>query len=95
MNLEKNFQLIQLTVNPLPVDHSIPGVHAFILHTSDSTIGNTADLRFHGRNSDDTEKFVQKCAESDLDLLLCEGTRVNAAASLTEFDVERKDHSNN
>jgi ribonuclease J len=86
----KEFSIDSIAVNPLPVDHSIPGVHAFILHTSDSTIGNTADLRFHGRHSDDTEKFVQQCAESDLDLLLCEGTRVNAAASLTEFDVERK-----
>ena len=86
----KEFSIDSIDVNPLPVDHSIPGVHAFILHTSDSTIGNTADLRFHGRHSDDTEKFVQQCAESDLDLLLCEGTRVNAAASLTEFDVERK-----
>ena len=86
----KEFSIDSIDVNPLPVDHSIPGVHAFILHTSDSTIGNTADLRFHGRHSDDTEKFVETCAESDLDLLLCEGTRVNAAASLTEFDVERK-----
>ena len=70
----KEFSIDSIDVNPLPVDHSIPGVHAFILHTSDSTIGNTADLRFHGRHSDDTEKFVQQCAESDLDLLLCEGT---------------------
>ncbi len=86
----KEFSIDSITVNPLPVDHSIPGVHAFILHTSDGTIGNTADLRFHGRRKDDTEKFVEKCTESDLDLLLCEGTRVNAAASLTESDVERK-----
>ena len=84
----EEFSIDSIDVNPLPVDHSIPGVHAFILHTSDSTIGNTADLRFHGRRSDDTEKFVEKCAESDLDLLLCEGTRVNAVPSLTEYDVE-------
>ena len=86
----REFSIDSISVNPMPVDHSIPGVHAFILQTHDGIIGNTADLRFHGRQSDDTEKFVQKCAESDLDLLLCEGTRVSAAASLTEFDVERK-----
>ena len=86
----REFSIDSISVNPMPVDHSIPGVHAFILQTYDGIIGNTADLRFHGRQSDDTEKFVQKCAESDLDLLLCEGTRVSAAASLTEFDVERK-----
>lgn len=84
----EEFPIDSIIVNPLPVDHSIPGVHAFILHTSNGTIGNTADLRFHGRRSKDTEKFVAKCAESDLDYLLCEGTRVDAQSSLTEYDVE-------
>ena len=87
---EKNFNIDSIEVEPLPVDHSIPGVHAFILHTADGSIGNTADLRFHGRRKDDTEKFVQRCAESDLDVLLCEGTRVDAPPSITEYDVEQK-----
>ena len=87
---EKNFNIDSIEVEPLPVDHSIPGVHAFILHTADGSIGNTADLRFHGRRKDDTEKFVQRCAESDLDVLLCEGTRVDAPPSITEYDVEEK-----
>ena len=86
----KKFKIDSIDVEPLPVDHSIPGVHAFILHTADGSIGNTADLRFHGRRKDDTEKFVQRCAESDLDVLLCEGTRVDAKPSLTEYDVESK-----
>jgi ribonuclease J len=86
----KPFSIDSIDVNPLPVDHSIPGVHAFILHTSDGSIANTADLRFHGRRADDTEKFVQACNESDLDLLLCEGTRVEKTNSITEFDVESK-----
>ncbi|MBT4325375.1 MAG: MBL fold metallo-hydrolase [Candidatus Nitrosopelagicus sp.] len=86
----QEFNIDSIGVNPLPVDHSIPGVHAFILHTSDGTIGNTADLRFHGRRKDDTENFVQKCADSDLDVLLCEGTRVDAPPSITEYDVEEK-----
>ena len=86
----KEFSIDSIGVEPLPVDHSIPGVHAFILHTADGSIGNTADLRFHGRRKEDTEKFVQRCAESDLDVLLCEGTRVDAKPSLTEYDVESK-----
>ena len=84
----KSFNIDSVEVEPLPVDHSIPGVHAFILHTADGSVGNTADLRFHGRRKDDTERFVQRCAESDLDVLLCEGTRVNAASSVTEYEVE-------
>ena len=73
---------------PMPVDHSIPGVDAFILHTSSGSIANTADLRFHGRRKDDTEKFVEKCGDSSLDLILCEGTRIAETQSITEYDVE-------
>jgi ribonuclease J len=86
----KKFQIDSIEVNPLPVDHSISGVHGFILDTSEGTIANTADLRFHGRRAKDTEKFVEKCAESSLDLLLCEGTRIDKDPSLSEFDVEEK-----
>jgi ribonuclease J len=85
----EKFKIDSIEINPLPVDHSISGVHGFILNTSEGTIGNTADLRFHGRRSKDTEKFVEKCAESSLDLLLCEGTRIDKESSITEFDVEK------
>lgn len=84
----KKFSIDSIGVEPLPVDHSIPGVHAFILSTSSGTIANTADLRFHGRRSADTEKFVEKCAGSDIDVLLCEGTRIDKTSSMTEYDVE-------
>jgi ribonuclease J len=86
----KLFSIDSIDVNPLPVDHSIPGVHAFILHTSDGSIANTADLRFHGRRADDTRRFVEACNESDLDLLLCEGTRIDKTSSIAECDVETK-----
>ena len=55
----KEFSVDSIDVEPLPVDHSIAGVHAFILHTSGGSIGNTADLRFHGRRHKDTERFVE------------------------------------
>ena len=63
-------------------------MHAFILSTSSGTIANTADLRFHGRRAADTEKFVEKCAGSDIDVLLCEGTRIDKTSLMTEYDVE-------
>lgn len=85
----KEFKLDSITVTPMPVDHSIPGVYGFILETSDGMIANTADLRFHGRRRADTENFVKKCAESSIDILLCEGTRINAQSTATEFDVEK------
>ena len=84
----KKFSIDSIDVEPMPVDHSIPGVDAFILHTSSGSIANTGDLRFHGRRSQDTEKFVERCRESELDLILCEGTRVQKADEKTEFVVE-------
>ena len=33
---------------------------------------------------------MERCGESSLDVLLCEGTRVDAASSLTEYDVEAR-----
>jgi ribonuclease J len=37
----------------------------------------------------DTEKFVENCSESEIDILLCEGTRVKEEFSKTELDVEK------
>ena len=87
---DKEFSIDSIGVKPLLVDHSIPGVCGFVLHTSNGTIANTADLRFHGRRAKDTEHFVNVCGNSDLNVLLCEGTRVNKTSSTTEYEVESK-----
>lgn len=84
----KKFNIDSIEVEPLPVDHSISGVNGFILNTSSGTIANTADLRFHGRRPKETERFVERCSESSLDTLLCEGTRISKEPSITEFDIE-------
>ena len=56
----KKFQIDSIEVEPIPVDHSLPGVCGFIIHTSKGSFGYTADLRFHGRRSAETQKFVEK-----------------------------------
>jgi ribonuclease J len=37
-----------ILVEPIPVNHSLPGASAFIIHTPDGAIVYTGDLRFHG-----------------------------------------------
>jgi ribonuclease J len=69
-----NFKVDSIGVNIIPIDHSLPGVCGFIFHTSKGSIGYTADIRYHGRRTSDTERFVEKCSESEIDILLCEGT---------------------
>jgi ribonuclease J len=84
----KKFNIDSIEIEPVPVDHSLPGVCGFIIHTSKGSIGYTADIRFHGRRKQESDKFVEKCSTSDLDHILCEGTRVEQASSPTEFQVE-------
>ncbi|NWG36704.1 MBL fold metallo-hydrolase [Nitrososphaera sp.] len=85
----KKFTLDSIEVEPLAVDHSLPGVTGIIMHTSKGSIGYTADIRYHGRRAGDTERFVERCGNSDIDVLLCEGTRVEETFSTTEFSVEQ------
>jgi ribonuclease J len=75
-------------VEAIPVDHSLPGVCGFVFHTSVGSIGYTGDIRFHGRRSSDTQHFIDTCGASDINLLLCEGTRINEDSSRTEENVE-------
>ena len=84
------FSINSIDVMPIGIDHSIPGVFGYILHTPDGTIANTADMRLHGRKPKKTENFIEKCGESSLDLLMCEGTRIDKDPSYTELDVETK-----
>lgn len=84
----KKFNIDSIEVEPLAVDHSIPGVSGFILHTSKGSISYTADIRFHGRRKSDSQEFVERCGNSDVDVMLCEGTRVKETFSKTEFQVE-------
>jgi len=85
---QKAFSIDSIEIEPISIDHSLPGVKGIIMHTSKGSIGYTADIRYHGRRSTDTEKFVERCGDSDIDYLLCEGTRVNEYCSKTEGDVE-------
>lgn len=84
----KKFNIDSIEVEPISVDHSVPGVSGFILHTSKGTISYTADIRFHGRRKSDSQEFVEKCGNSDVDVMLCEGTRITETFSKTEFEVE-------
>src|SRR5206468_8894718 len=72
----KKFSINSVEVEPIYVDHSLPGVCGFIFHTSKGSIGYTGDIRFHGRRESTTKDFVEKCGRSDIDILLCEGTRI-------------------
>jgi len=81
-----------IIVEPVHVDHSIPGAYGFIVHTSKGPVVYTGDFRIHGPRADMTEEFAKRAAASKPRALLCEGTRMGYETehNFTEAEVERK-----
>jgi len=83
----EKFKIDSIEVEPIHVDHSLPGCYGFIIRTSTSTIVYSGDLRIHGNRPDLTRDFVEKAKLAKPDIMLCEGTRINESTSQKENDV--------
>ena len=82
-----------LEVEPIHVDHSVPGAYGFLIHSSEGCVVYTGDMRLHGPRSDMTREFVSRAAKERPVALLCEGTRVSDSdprEEMSEKDVEEK-----
>ncbi len=76
-----------LTVRYFPVDHSIPGAMAFAFETAAGWVVYTGDLRFHGRNGEDTRRFMAEASRLQPVCLICEGTHPETTVPVTESEV--------
>jgi ribonuclease J len=90
---EKPFKIDSIEVKPFAVDHSVPGAMAFVIHTSDQTLAYTGDLRLHGIRGNLTQKFIDEAANEDIDIMLCEGTRIDEKESGSEKLVAESAHN--
>jgi ribonuclease J len=81
---EKPFKIGSIEVKPFVVDHSVPGAMAFLIHTSDKTLAYTGDLRLHGVRGNLTQRFVDEAVSEGVDVMLCEGTRIDEEESGSE-----------
>lgn len=79
------FRVGSIEVEPVHVDHSIPGAYGFMLHTSEGTIAYTGDFRFHGPQGEMTDDFVARATQARPVLLLSEGTRVDDGPAKAEY----------
>lgn len=82
-----------IEVEPIHVDHSVPGAYGFLVHTSEGCVVYTGDLRIHGPRADMTHEFVKRAADSKPIALICEGTRVSdddPREDLSEKEVEER-----
>ncbi len=66
-----------LEVEPVHVDHSIPGAYGFILHTSAGAVVYSGDLRMHGPAGHLTGDFVERARDYKPVAFFCEGTRIS------------------
>jgi len=79
----KEITIGDVSVEPIHVDHSIPGDYAFLIHTSQGVIAYTSDLRMHGNHPEMTEDFIQAAEKAEPVALVSEGTRINDAKADT------------
>jgi ribonuclease J len=85
----EKFQIGEFNIKSAPVDHSLPGATGYIASNDEDTIVYTGDLRFHGRQPELTEKFVQEAKKSKPTAMICEGTRIKRHEHITEFEIEK------
>jgi ribonuclease J len=79
-----------LEVEPVHVDHSIPGDYGFIIQTSAGAVVYTSDLRMHGTKPEMTREFIETAKKSEPVALICEGTRIKEkSAGESEGKVRR------
>jgi len=79
-------------VEPVHVEHSVPGAYGFIVHTSKGAIVYSGDLRMHGPQRALTEDFIERAKAAKPIALLIEGTRMGSETehNITEEEVEGK-----
>ena len=77
----KKITIDSLEIEPIHVDHSVPGSYGFIIHTSKGSLIYTGDLRMHGLHAEMTTDFMEAVKESKPIAMITEGTRIDREKS--------------
>ncbi|MEM2118621.1 MAG: MBL fold metallo-hydrolase [Candidatus Bathyarchaeia archaeon] len=79
-----------LQIEPVHVDHSVPGAYGFIIQTSNGAIAYTGDFRLHGAKPKMTSDFINKTREAEPAAVITEATNMIGASVSSENEVENK-----
>ncbi|MDH5483443.1 MAG: MBL fold metallo-hydrolase [Candidatus Bathyarchaeota archaeon] len=89
----KKIVVDNLEVEPIHVDHSVPGAYGFVVHTSNGAVVYTGDFRVHGAKPEMTQDLVEKAKKADPVAVVTEATNMTGASISSEEEVENKlDH---
>jgi ribonuclease J len=77
-------------IEPVHVDHSVPGAYGFVIHTSNGSIVYTGDFRSHGSKPQMTQDFVEKAKSAEPVAVVTEATNMTGASVSSEREVESK-----
>jgi len=80
----------QIEVEPIHVDHSIPGAYGFVIRTPSGIIGYTGDFRTHGPMRQMSMDFIDGLRTNRPDILLMEHTNMLEGEASSEAEVETK-----
>nr|HOP09284.1 MBL fold metallo-hydrolase [Candidatus Methanofastidiosa archaeon] len=70
------FKIGSIEIEPIHVDHSVPGAYGFIIWTSSGPVIYTGDLRMHGLRSEMTSDFIERARDVKPIAMITEGTRI-------------------
>ncbi len=79
-----------IKLEPIHVDHSVPGAYGFIIYTSNGVIAYTGDFRLHGPKAAMSREFIDKAKQAHPDVLITEATNIVDAKMVNESEVEDK-----
>jgi len=79
-----------IKLEPIHVDHSVPGAYGFIIYTSNGVIAYTGDFRLHGPKATMSMEFIDRAKQAHPDVLITEATNIVDAKMVSESEVEDK-----
>ena len=77
----ETIKIDSLEIEPVHVDHSVPGAYGFIIYTSEGALVYTGDLRMHGLHAEMTTEFIKQVKAAKPIALITEGTRIDKSQS--------------
>ena len=86
----KTIAIDGLEIEPIHVDHSVPGAYGFIIYTSKGAVVYTGDFRTHGTKTEMTSDFVEKAKEARPVAVVTEATNMTGASVSSEREVNSK-----